>query len=78
MPCIIEDFIGTGLGPLPGCEPVHCGAQFCSSGVWPCRIESTVTPFYIGVHFGNGQGAGKANAEDNVGACLRYSQVQCM
>ncbi|XP_017076004.2 uncharacterized protein LOC108111147 [Drosophila eugracilis] len=78
MPCIIEDFIGTGLGPLPGCEPIHCGAQFCSSGVWPCRIESTVTPFYIGVHFGNGMGAGKANAEDNVGACLRYSQVQCM
>ncbi|KAI8042412.1 uncharacterized protein LOC128263173 [Drosophila gunungcola] len=78
MPCIIEDFIGTGLGPLPGCEPVHCGAQFCSSGVWPCRIESTVTPFYIGVRFGNGLGAGKANAEDNVGACLRFSQVQCM
>ncbi|KAH8248654.1 hypothetical protein KR032_001813 [Drosophila birchii] len=78
MPCIIEDFIGTGLGPLPGCEPIHCGAQFCSSGVWPCRIESTVTPFYIGVHFGNGLGAGKANAEDNVGACLRFSQVQCM
>ncbi|XP_016987695.1 uncharacterized protein LOC108050494 [Drosophila rhopaloa] len=78
MPCIIEDFIGTGLGPLPGCEPVHCGAQFCSSGVWPCRIESTVTPFYIGVHFGNGLGAGKSNAEDNVGACLRFSQVQCM
>ncbi|KAH8391522.1 hypothetical protein KR200_003092 [Drosophila serrata] len=78
MPCIIEDFIGTGLGPLPGCEPVHCGAQFCSSGAWPCRIESTVTPFYIGVHFGNGLGAGKANAEDNVGACLRFSQVQCM
>ncbi|XP_017107357.2 uncharacterized protein [Drosophila bipectinata] len=78
MPCIIEDFIGTGLGPLPGCEPIHCGSQFCSSGTWPCRIESTVTPFYIGVHFGNGMGAGKANAEDNVGACLRYSQVQCM
>ncbi|KAH8285780.1 hypothetical protein KR018_003331 [Drosophila ironensis] len=78
MPCIIEDFIGTGLGPLPGCEPIHCGSQFCSSGRWPCRIESTVTPFYIGVHFGNGLGAGKANAEDNVGACLRYSQVQCM
>ncbi|XP_022220876.2 uncharacterized protein LOC111073053 [Drosophila obscura] len=78
MPCIIEDFIGTGLGPLPGCEPVHCGAQFCSSGVWPCRIESTVTPFYIGVHFGDGAGMGKGNAEDNVGACLRFSQVQCM
>ncbi|XP_034667961.1 uncharacterized protein LOC117901360 [Drosophila subobscura] len=78
MPCIIEDFIGTGLGPLPGCEPVHCGAQFCSSGVWPCRIESTVTPFYIGVHFGDGVGVGKGSAEDNVGACLRFNQVQCM
>lgn len=79
MPCIIEDFIGTGLGPLPGCEPVHCGSQFCSSGVWPCRIESTVTPFYLGVHFGDGgTGAGKGSAEDNIGACLRYSQVQCI
>ncbi|XP_030383784.1 uncharacterized protein LOC115631218 [Scaptodrosophila lebanonensis] len=77
MPCIIEDFIGTGLGPLPGCEPVHCGAQFCSSGVWPCRIESTVTPFYIGVHFGN-DAEGKGSPEDNIGACLRYAQVQCM
>ncbi|XP_034473893.1 uncharacterized protein LOC117781250 [Drosophila innubila] len=78
MPCIIEDFIGTGLGPLPGCEPVHCGSQFCSSGVWPCRIESTVTPFYIGVHFGDGNAPGKGNAEDNIGACLRYSQVPCV
>ncbi|XP_017856793.1 PREDICTED: uncharacterized protein LOC108609585 [Drosophila arizonae] len=78
MPCIIEDFIGTGFGPLPGCEPVHCGAQFCSSGIWPCRIESTVTPFYIGVHFGDGGAAGKGSAEDNIGACLRYNQVQCI
>ncbi|XP_020716701.1 uncharacterized protein LOC101449661 [Ceratitis capitata] len=79
MPCIVEDFIGMGpLGSptLPGCEPVHCGSQFCSSGIWPCRIESTVTPFYVGVHFGNG--AGKGSAEDNIGACLRFQQVECM
>lgn len=79
MPCIVEDFIGMGpLGSptLPGCEPVHCGSQFCSSGVWPCRIESTVTPFYVGVHFGSG--LGKGSAEDNIGACLRYQQVECM
>uniref|UniRef100_A0A1A9WXL2 CUB domain-containing protein n=1 Tax=Glossina brevipalpis TaxID=37001 RepID=A0A1A9WXL2_9MUSC len=76
MPCIIEDFIESGLGPLPGCEPVHCGAQFCSSGIWPCRIESTVTPFYVGIHFGDG--TGKGSAEDNIGACLRFQQVQCM
>ncbi|XP_034100617.1 uncharacterized protein LOC117565558 [Drosophila albomicans] len=78
MPCIIEDFIGTGLGPLPGCEPVHCGSQFCSTGTWPCRIESTVTPFYIGVHFGGGDAPGKGSAEENIGACLRYAQVQCI
>ncbi|KAI8121916.1 hypothetical protein CVS40_7126 [Lucilia cuprina] len=76
MPCIIEDFIGTGLGPLPGCEPIHCGTQFCSNGIWPCRIESTVTPFYVGIHFGDG--TGKGSPEDNIGACLRYQQVQCM
>lgn len=76
MPCIVEDFIGTGLGPLPGCEPVHCGMQFCSNGMWPCRIESTVTPFYVGIHFGDG--TGKGSPEDNIGACLRYQQVQCM
>ncbi|XP_067633166.1 uncharacterized protein [Eurosta solidaginis] len=79
MPCIVEDFIGMGpLGSptLPGCEPVHCGSQFCASGVWPCRIESTVTPFYVGVHFGNG--ALKGSPEDNIGACLRYQQVECM
>uniref|UniRef100_A0A1I8PE50 CUB domain-containing protein n=1 Tax=Stomoxys calcitrans TaxID=35570 RepID=A0A1I8PE50_STOCA len=76
MPCIVEDFIGTGLGPLPGCEPVHCGMQFCSNGMWPCRIESTVTPFYVGIHFGDGNG--KGSAEDNIGACLRYQQMQCL
>ncbi|XP_073820972.1 uncharacterized protein [Musca autumnalis] len=76
MPCIVEDFIGTGLGPLPGCEPVHCGMQFCSNGMWPCRIESTVTPFYVGIHFGDG--IGKGSPEDNIGACLRYQQIQCM
>ncbi|XP_061397620.1 uncharacterized protein LOC133333321 [Musca vetustissima] len=76
MPCIVEDFIGTGLGPLPGCEPVHCGMQFCSNGMWPCRIESTVTPFYVGIHFGDGRG--KGSPEDNIGACLRYQQIQCM
>ncbi|XP_075154005.1 uncharacterized protein LOC142227376 [Haematobia irritans] len=76
MPCIVEDFIGTGLGPLPGCEPVHCGMQFCSNGMWPCRIESTVTPFYVGIHFGDG--TGKGSAEDNIGACIRYQQVQCL
>ncbi|XP_055918751.1 uncharacterized protein LOC129950855 isoform X2 [Eupeodes corollae] len=76
MPCIIEDFVDVGMGPLPGCEPVHCGNQFCTSNVKPCRIESTVTPFYLGVHFG--KGVGKGSAEENIGACIRYTQVQCL
>ncbi|EDW26106.1 GL20846, partial [Drosophila persimilis] len=63
-------------GPLPGCEPAHCGGQFCSSGIRPCRIGSTGTPFHLGVHFGEGVGVGKANDEEHRGACLRFSQVQ--
>lgn len=76
MPCIIEDFIAPGKGPLPGCEPVHCGRSFCASGTTPCRIESTVTPFYLGVRFGNGRR--KGSPEENIGACLRYSQMECL
>ncbi|XP_037925274.1 uncharacterized protein LOC119660700 isoform X2 [Hermetia illucens] len=76
IPCIIEDFIEGSLGPVAGCEPVHCGSRFCSSTNGACRIESTVIPFRVGIHFGDG--VGKGNPEDNIGMCLRYSQVQCM
>lgn len=75
MPCIIEDFIGVGMGDVPSCVPVHCGLSLCPPGISPCRLESSVTPFRLGVRFG--EGLGKGSPEDNIGACLRYSQVSC-
>lgn len=75
LPCIIEDFIGIGVGNVPGCEPIHCGNNLCSSGQSPCRIETSVTPFGLGIHFGDG--VDKGSPEDNIGACLRYNQVAC-
>lgn len=76
LPCIVEDFISTGMGQVPSCTPVHCGGSLCPPGVSPCRIETTVTPFGIGFHFGDGQF--KGNPEENIGACLRFKQVNCI
>lgn len=75
MPCIIEDFIGVGLGDVPSCVPVHCGLSLCAPGVQPCRLETSVTPFRLGFRFG--EGLGKGSPEDNIGACLRFAQVPC-
>lgn len=75
-PCIVEDFIAAGMGNVPDCTPVHCGNSLCSNGLETgCRIESTVTPFGIGVHFGDG--VDKGSPEDNIGACLKYNQMNC-
>ncbi|KAG4081138.1 hypothetical protein HA402_011983 [Bradysia odoriphaga] len=75
MPCIVEDFIAAGMGNVPDCTPIHCGDSLCAPGVLPCRVESTVTPFGLGVRFGDG--LDKGSPEDNIGACLRFSQVNC-
>lgn len=75
MPCIVEDFIGAGMGDIPTCIPVHCGNSMCQSGISSCKVETSVTPFAIGVHFGNG--TNKGSPEDNIGACLRYRQTTC-
>lgn len=75
MPCIIEDFMTVGMGEVPSCVPVHCGTSLCPTGLIPCRLESSVTPFRIGIRFGEGRA--KGSPEDNIGACLRYSQVKC-
>lgn len=75
-PCVVEDFIAAGMGNVPDCTPVHCGNSLCSNGLeTACRIESTVTPFGIGVHFG--AGIDKGSPEDNIGACLKYNQLTC-
>lgn len=77
LPCIVEDFISVGSTSVPSCSPIHCGSTLCPrGGSSPCRIESTVTPFAIGIHFG--EGTFKGNAEENIGACLRYKQVNCI
>ncbi|XP_026473443.1 uncharacterized protein LOC113377363 isoform X2 [Ctenocephalides felis] len=77
MPCVVEDFLSAEGGqPSPLCEPVHCGLSLCNAAMSPCRLESSVTPFGIGVHFGPGE-PGKGSPEDNIGACLRYTQVPC-
>lgn len=76
MPCIVEDFIETGLGDIPTCLPVHCGNSLCRAGVASCKLETSVTPFHIGVHFGDGK-TNKGSPEDNIGACLRYKQLPC-
>lgn len=76
LPCIVEDFIGAGMGDVPSCIPIHCGNSLCHSGVSSCKIETSVTPFYLGVHFGDGK-RNKGSPEDNIGACLRYKQLPC-
>lgn len=76
LPCIVEDFISVGGGSIPTCSPIHCGNSLCPPHISPCRVESTVTPFNIGVHFGDG--FYKGNAEENIGACIRYKQLNCV
>lgn len=75
LPCIVEDFIGAGMGNVPSCLPIHCGDTLCDYGVIPCKIESTVKPFGLGIHFGEGEE--KGSPEDNIGACLKYNQMSC-
>lgn len=75
LPCIVEDFIAAGMGDVPNCLPIHCGDSLCDFGVAACKIESTVKPFGIGVHFGAGEE--KGSPEENIGACLKYNQVSC-
>ena len=44
LPCIVEDFIGTGFGEIPTCIPVHCGNSMCQKGISSCKVETTVKP----------------------------------
>lgn len=78
LPCVIEDFIGTGASKLSSCLPIHCGNSLCLPGEQQgqCRMETSVTPFALGFHFGEGRY--KGSPEDNIGACLRYFQLPCL
>ncbi|XP_063917357.1 uncharacterized protein LOC135133044 [Zophobas morio] len=75
LPCDSEDLLmPSDVGPGT-CDLIHCGESLCPSGETPCRIESSVTPFTIGVHFGSS--AREAPPDDNLGMCLTYEQLPC-
>lgn len=57
------------------CDQIHCGSKLCPSGETPCKIESSRTPFTIGVHFGTT--FTEVSPEDNLGMCLVYEQLPC-
>ncbi|CAG9857145.1 unnamed protein product [Phyllotreta striolata] len=79
VPCDSEDLLLTDdelqEGILAHCETTHCGGSLCAGEEGPCRIESTVTPFVIGVHFG--ENVRDVSPEDNLGMCLNYEQLPC-
>lgn len=57
------------------CTMTHCGNSLCPPDVSPCRIESTATPFTIGVHFS--KDPLEQLPDDNLGMCLTYEQLPC-
>ncbi|XP_044252899.1 uncharacterized protein LOC123003909 [Tribolium madens] len=75
LPCDSEDLLmPQAVGP-GFCTLVHCGESLCPAGENPCRIESSITPFVIGVHFGSS--VGESPPDDNLGMCLNYEQMPC-
>ncbi|RZC34751.1 uncharacterized protein BDFB_001026, partial [Asbolus verrucosus] len=75
LPCDSDDLLMPGdVGP-GFCDLVHCGESLCPLGASPCRIESSATPFTVGVHFG--PSAREAPPDDNLGMCLTYEQLPC-
>lgn len=57
------------------CDLIHCGGSLCPADDGPCRIESSATPFTIGVHFG--PSSREESPEDNLGMCLTFEQLPC-
>ncbi|XP_072944923.1 uncharacterized protein [Epargyreus clarus] len=77
IPCENEYFLGSGPLSTPGvCDPHHCGSTLCPGVGFPqCRVDSALTPFAVAVHFG--PPTPKPSPEDNIGVCLRYTQIPC-
>ncbi|XP_052755179.1 uncharacterized protein LOC113515863, partial [Galleria mellonella] len=75
--CEDEYFVSSSLYSMPGvCDPHHCGDSFCPGIQFEhCRVETSVKPFKVSVHFG--PPSRKSNPEDNIGACLKYTQLPC-
>ncbi|XP_052743372.1 uncharacterized protein LOC112053078 isoform X2 [Bicyclus anynana] len=76
IPCENEYFVSSQLFGPGVCDPHHCGNTFCP-GVRPqdCRVDTSISPFAVSVHFG--PPTLKQNPEENIGMCLRYTQVPC-
>uniref|UniRef100_A0A6P7FGW5 Uncharacterized protein LOC114327953 n=1 Tax=Diabrotica virgifera virgifera TaxID=50390 RepID=A0A6P7FGW5_DIAVI len=77
IPCESDDLLLSGEEDMIQgiCDVIHCGSTLCPDGEDPCRIESTVTPFVVGVHFG--RTVREASPEENLGMCLTYEQQDC-
>ncbi|XP_045500436.1 uncharacterized protein LOC123697908 isoform X2 [Colias croceus] len=74
--CENEYFVGSSMFTPGVCDPHHCGSSFCPGVRFQdCHVDSGITPFAVSVHFG--PPTVKENPEDNIGMCLRYSQVPC-
>lgn len=76
IPCDNEYFISS-LAYGPGvCDPHHCGNTFCPGLRFEdCHVETSVSPFAMTVNFG--PPVRKSTAEDNIGACIKYTQIAC-
>ncbi|KAG6447527.1 hypothetical protein O3G_MSEX005016 [Manduca sexta] len=74
IPCENEYFVSSSYG-TGVCDPHHCGNTFCPGQHEQCRVETSVTPFAVSVHFG--PPTIKRNPEENIGVCLRYTQLPC-
>ncbi|XP_063386641.1 uncharacterized protein LOC134672616 [Cydia fagiglandana] len=76
IPCENEYFVSSSIWMSGVCDPHHCGSSFCPNrSPSDCHVDTSITPFAVSVHFG--PPSLKLNPEENIGACLRYTQVPC-
>ncbi|CAH0725463.1 unnamed protein product, partial [Brenthis ino] len=76
VPCENEYFVSSQLFGPGVCDPHHCGDTFCPGRPFrECHIDTSITPFAVSVHFG--VPTIKQNPEENIGMCLRYTQIPC-
>ncbi|XP_013179822.1 PREDICTED: uncharacterized protein LOC106126626 [Papilio xuthus] len=75
IPCESEYFVASSVMSPGVCDPHHCGSSFCAAGRSDCRVDSSISPFTVSVHFG--PPTHKRDPDENIGACLRYSQLPC-
>ncbi|XP_075980315.1 uncharacterized protein LOC142979340 isoform X2 [Anticarsia gemmatalis] len=76
IPCENEYFVSSSYLGGGVCDPHHCGDNFCPGQSHKnCRVETSITPFAVSVKFG--PPTHKNSPEENIGMCLRYTQLPC-